>query len=67
MAVFRTAFERWVDEASQRDLPDLIRESLDELQTLTAPPERPKLTGTRRRDGTPRLIIHSPRLPNLSS
>ena len=36
IAVFRVAFERWINEARQRDLPRLIRESLDELKALTA-------------------------------
>jgi AcrR family transcriptional regulator len=36
IAVFRIAFERWVDETNQRDLPELIRDSLDELKTVTA-------------------------------
>jgi AcrR family transcriptional regulator len=36
IAVFRNAFERWVAAADQRDLPELIRESLDALRTLTA-------------------------------
>jgi hypothetical protein len=36
IAVFRIAFERWVSETSQRDLPQLIRESLDELKAVTA-------------------------------
>ena len=36
IAVFRIAFERWVNETSQRDLPQLIRESLDELKAVTA-------------------------------
>jgi AcrR family transcriptional regulator len=35
IAVFRVAFERWVDESNQRELPDLIRESLDELKAVT--------------------------------
>lgn len=35
-AVFRIAFERWVNGASQSDLPRLIRESLDELKAVTA-------------------------------
>ena len=34
IAVFRVAVERWVDEANQRDLPELVRESLDELNAL---------------------------------
>jgi AcrR family transcriptional regulator len=36
IAVFRVAFERWVDEANERDLPGLIRESLHELRVLVA-------------------------------
>jgi AcrR family transcriptional regulator len=36
IAVFRIAFERWVTEACQRDLPLVIRESLDELKAVTA-------------------------------
>ena len=36
IAVFRIAFERWINETSQRDLPQLIRESLDELKAVTA-------------------------------
>ncbi|MDQ6669219.1 MAG: TetR family transcriptional regulator [Chloroflexota bacterium] len=36
IAVFRIAFERWINETSQRDLSQLIRESLDELKVVTA-------------------------------
>ena len=36
IAVFKIAFERWVDESNQQDLPHLIRESLDELKAVTA-------------------------------
>lgn len=36
IAVFRIAFERWINETSQRDLPQFIRESLDELKAVTA-------------------------------
>ncbi|SNS73392.1 DNA-binding transcriptional regulator, AcrR family [Asanoa hainanensis] len=36
IAVFRVAFERWIRETGQRSLPDLVRESFDELRTLTA-------------------------------
>jgi AcrR family transcriptional regulator len=36
IAVFRIAFERWVDETNQRDLPDLIRDSLGQLKAVTA-------------------------------
>jgi AcrR family transcriptional regulator len=40
IAVFRIAFERWVDEFNQRTLPELIRESLDELHVLTGEAHR---------------------------
>jgi len=36
IAVFKIAFERWVNESNQRDLPQLIRESFDELKAVTA-------------------------------
>jgi AcrR family transcriptional regulator len=36
IAVFKVAFERWINGADQRDLPQLIRESLDELKAVTA-------------------------------
>ena len=36
IAVFRVAFERWVQEPNRSDLPHLVRESLDELRTVTA-------------------------------
>ena len=36
IAVFRVAFERWVEEPSRSDLPRLVRESLDELRAVTA-------------------------------
>jgi AcrR family transcriptional regulator len=36
MAVFRIAFERWINDATEQDLPQLIRESLDELTAVTA-------------------------------
>ena len=34
IAVFKVAFERWIDETSERDLSQLIRESLDELRVV---------------------------------
>jgi AcrR family transcriptional regulator len=37
IAVFRVAFERWADEPVARDLPQLIRDSLDELRAVTGP------------------------------
>lgn len=36
IAVFKIAFDRWIDAPDQRDLPQLIRESLDELKAVTA-------------------------------
>jgi AcrR family transcriptional regulator len=36
MAVFRTAFERWVTGDEDRELTDLIRESLDALRAVAA-------------------------------
>ncbi|MEV7045233.1 TetR family transcriptional regulator [Amycolatopsis sp. NPDC051061] len=36
-AVYRVAFQRWVDAADDLDLRDAIRQSFDRLRTLTAP------------------------------
>lgn len=36
VAVFKVAFEHWVDEANEITLSKLIRESLDELKAVTA-------------------------------
>ena len=36
VAVFKIAFERWIEENGERDLPRLIGESLDELKAVTA-------------------------------
>ncbi len=36
IAVFRVAFERWIDETCQQDLPHIVRETLDELKAVTA-------------------------------
>lgn len=36
IAVFKIAYERWVDEADQRTLPQLVRESLDEMRAAVA-------------------------------
>jgi AcrR family transcriptional regulator len=36
VAVFKVAFERYVEETNEQDLPRLIRESLDELKAVTA-------------------------------
>jgi MftR C-terminal domain len=36
IAAFRIAFECWINEADQRNLPQLIRTTLDELKAVTA-------------------------------
>ena len=36
IAVFKVAVERWINDTRRRDLSRLIRESLDELKTVTA-------------------------------
>lgn len=41
-AIFRTAFERWIDQGHERDLQELIRDSLDQLKVLTAQDRRPR-------------------------
>jgi AcrR family transcriptional regulator len=38
IAVFRVAFERWVAEPFDRDLPQLISDSLEELRAVTGSP-----------------------------
>jgi hypothetical protein len=36
IAVFRVAFDRWVTGTAPHDLPQLIRDSLEELRGVTA-------------------------------
>jgi AcrR family transcriptional regulator len=36
IAVFRISFERWVEQPNKRDLPQLIRESLEDVKAVTA-------------------------------
>jgi AcrR family transcriptional regulator len=36
IALFKTAFERWIDEPNDPDFPQLVRESLDQLKAMTA-------------------------------
>jgi len=36
IAVFRVAFERWIDESEHRELWEVIRDSLNELKAMTA-------------------------------
>jgi AcrR family transcriptional regulator len=40
IAAFRIAFERWVEDPERRDLPALVRESLDELSAVAAASRR---------------------------
>jgi AcrR family transcriptional regulator len=35
IVVFKVAFENWIEQPNQRDFPQLIRESLDELKAVT--------------------------------
>jgi AcrR family transcriptional regulator len=51
VAVFRIAFERWIDETNQRDLPDLISEAMADLEVLFAGNGQSRTAGTRPRDG----------------
>jgi AcrR family transcriptional regulator len=43
LAVFRIAFDRWINDPGQQDLPRHIRESLDALKAVTA--GQPTVTG----------------------
>jgi AcrR family transcriptional regulator len=36
IAIFKIAFERWVDERNQRTLAEIVQESFDELRAVTA-------------------------------
>ena len=35
-SVFKTAFGRWIEEGNDRDFPQLVRESVEQLRALTA-------------------------------
>ena len=37
MAVFKVAFERWIDDPAGKELSDVVRESLSELKALASP------------------------------
>jgi AcrR family transcriptional regulator len=37
IAVFKVAFERWIEESASRTLPEIIRTSFTDLKALTAP------------------------------
>ncbi|WP_041985891.1 MULTISPECIES: TetR family transcriptional regulator [unclassified Streptomyces] len=41
VAVFKIAFERWVDETNERGLTELMRESLDALKAVTSAADSP--------------------------
>ena len=47
IAAFKIAFELWINEPNQRDLPQFIRESFDELKAVTAGSRAPS-EGARR-------------------
>jgi len=67
IAIFKTAYERWVGSTQQRDFPTHIRAALDELKAVTAaagvartsgrsaiaPRGRPKSPKARERSGRP--------------
>jgi AcrR family transcriptional regulator len=36
IAIFKVAFERWIDSRNEREFPSLISESLDQLRAVTA-------------------------------
>ncbi len=36
IAVFKIAFNRWISESNQAKLPQIIRQSLEDLKTVTA-------------------------------
>jgi AcrR family transcriptional regulator len=36
VAIFRVAFDRWVDDSNERELPELIHRSLDELKAVAS-------------------------------
>ena len=43
IAVFKIAFERWINETNQQDFAQLIRDTLDELKALTGNDHRAKV------------------------
>ena len=45
IAVFRISFERWVSESRERDLRELMRESLGEVRSLTPEASRTPAAG----------------------
>ena len=63
IAVFKVAFERWVNESNQEDLPQLIRESMDELKAVTAGRRSPALLCRSRSRGAGGRAGHAARRP----
>ena len=47
IAVFRIAFERWVEGTNELDLPELMRDSLEHLRAVTGAASRPRTTRAR--------------------
>ena len=47
IAVFRVAFERWIEDPGEPDLPEVVRESLQELKTVTAEERPPSVAAHR--------------------
>jgi hypothetical protein len=35
IAIFRIAFDRWIDDTNQQEFPQLVQASLDQLKALT--------------------------------
>ena len=64
VAVFKVAFERWINATSQHDLPHLVRDSLDELKGVTAglpvPPQSRSGSRAGHQRGTSDHSISSP-------
>jgi AcrR family transcriptional regulator len=52
IAVFRTAFDQWIDEATNRELPVVIRESLDRLNAVALARTQAPGGRARRRPGS---------------
>ena len=42
IAIFKLAFERWVNDSKKRDLAHHVREALEQLKAVTAGPKQPK-------------------------
>jgi AcrR family transcriptional regulator len=54
IAVFRIAFERWVDESNELELSDLMRDLLGHLRAVTSAARRRPRATTARRSGSTR-------------